>query len=128
MAAHTLPLFDTGAIIWIIVAAIVGLVVSALLLWATSKIFKTKDSSLKTAFVIALIVHVVFMALDFVPYVGRILSILAFLLLGYFLIQKKYSVPGKKSVGMIAVWLVFNFVAGGIIGALFLVLLVLQLV
>jgi len=110
------------AIVVAIIFAILGILVSALLLWLTTKMFKTRDTSFKTAFVIAVITGVASYLIYFIPFVGFILSIAVSIGLGIALIIKKYGVRPGLAIAIWVVWAVLSFIAAGIIGAIFAVL------
>jgi len=110
------------AVVVAIIFAIVGILASALLLWVTTKMFKTKDSSFKTAFVIAVTVGVVSYLLYFIPFVGFFLSLAVSIALGIALIMKRYKVRFGLGIAIWLVWAIFSFIAAGIIGAIFAVI------
>ena len=116
--------FLTGglALVVSIVFAILGILASALLLWLTTKMFKTKDTSFKTAFAIAVITGVASYLIYFIPFVGFILSIAVSIGLGLALIIKKYGVRPGLAIAIWVVWAVLSFIAAGIIGAIFAVI------
>ncbi len=105
-----------------LIFAIIGIVVSSILLFITAKIFKLKGS-FSTAFMIALIVGIVSYAasfiLGFLPIVGGFLAPLISLVLSVYLgitqIKSKYHLDTGKAVLVWLVWFVMSFVLMAVI-------------
>jgi len=101
-----------------IVMAVVGIVVGALLLWLTAKIFKLSDKSFKTPLTIAAIAGVVGFVLGLIPFINMI-GWLAVIVLSIWLIKTKYRVDWGRAVLVWLVYFVLSLVAMFIIGMLF---------
>ena len=97
--------------------------ISALVLMISTKLFKLKDSSYKTAILIALILGVanaiVSLIGDFVPsiavYIGLISLVLVSILLAIYLVKSKYNLEWGKAILVWLVWLVINLIVAFIV-------------
>jgi len=104
-----------------ITSSIVMIPVSALFLWLTTKIFKTKDTSFTSALIVAAILggaNLVFSFFTSIPFVGWLFSILSFFVmicLSIFLVKWKYSIDWGKAI---LIWLVWFVLAGFVLGIL----------
>lgn len=114
-----------------LVFAIVGIVISSLLLWVTTKLlakpFGVKDTGFKTAFIVALIIgvvnYVIGLVLGFVPVIGAFVAgaagLIVGILLGYYLIKRNYSLNTGHAIVVLIVWFVMSWIATAILGAIF---------
>ena len=106
-----------------LVMTIIGILLGALFLWISAKIFKLRDKSFKTPLIIAAIVGVVGFILGIIPIVNMFGWIVA-IALAIWLIKTKYSVDWVKAILVWLVYFVLSIVAGMIvafvIGGLFL--------
>ncbi|MBI4144631.1 hypothetical protein HY493_00300 [Candidatus Woesearchaeota archaeon] len=114
-----------------LVFAVVGIVVSSLLLWVTTKLlaktFGIKDTGFKTAFVVALILgivnYVIGLVLGFVPIIGAFVAgavgLIVGILLGYYLVKKHYALNTGHAIVVLVVWFVLSWIATAILGAIF---------
>jgi hypothetical protein len=101
-----------------IVLAVVGIIVGALLLWLTAKIFKLSDKSFKTPLTIAAIAGVVGFVLGLIPFVNLV-GWLAVIILTIWLIKTKYRVDWGRAVLAWLVYFVMSLVVMFILGMLF---------
>lgn len=102
---------------------------SGILLWITTKLFKTKNSGFGTALMISFIVWIVIFLIDFVigkiPLIGLfagVFGLLVGIILGILLIKHKYQLETGRAFLVWLVWLIFSFI---IIGLLLLLIAVL---
>ncbi|MBI4150962.1 hypothetical protein HY492_02440 [Candidatus Woesearchaeota archaeon] len=114
-----------------LIFAVIGILISSVLLWITAKLFKLKGG-FSVAFMIALIVGVVsFLAqwiLGLIPFIGAFLGPLVSLVLAIWLgitqIKGKYKVDTGKAVLVWLVWFIMSVVLGMIVGFMMAFLLV----
>lgn len=107
-----------------VIIGIVMIFINALLLMISTKIFKLKDTSYKTALKITAILGIVSIILSvigvYVPLgaaisMGAISFIIVSVLLAMWLIKKNYSLDWSKAALVWLVWLVLSIVVGIII-------------
>ncbi len=109
-----------------IVIAIIMIPLNALLLMISTKIFKIKDSSYKTAIMVTLILGIVSIVLQvigyFLPAVGKIIFWLSMaivsIILALWLIKSKYNLDWGKSALVWLVWFVLSIVVGIILAVI----------
>jgi hypothetical protein len=99
--------------------AIVGIVVGALLLWLTAKIFKLSDKSFMTPLIIAAIAGAVGFVLGLIPFINRV-SWLVVIILAIWLIRSRYGLGWGKSILVWLVYFVLSLVVMFVIGMIFL--------
>jgi hypothetical protein len=102
-----------------VASVVIGIVLNALFLWLSAKIFKLRDKTFTTPLVIALIAGVVGFVLGFLPVIRGIISLLVTIVLTVWLVKTKYRVDWGKAILVWLVAFVFGVVAGIIIAALF---------
>ena len=113
-----------------IVFTLISVLVSAVLLWITAKLFKLKGGFV-AAFIVALVVGVVNWTVGFVfgflpvigVWVGGIVSFVANILVGILMIKNQYKVETAKGVLVWLVWFVMSFLLIGILAGLFALIL-----
>ncbi|HSU72450.1 MAG TPA: hypothetical protein VLJ21_01215 [Candidatus Binatia bacterium] len=104
---------------------------SGILLWLTSKLFKTKHSGFGTALLIAFIIGIVHLAistvLGFIPiinwFAGFIAAIVG-IILGILLVKTKYELDGGKAFLLWLVWMILTSIIVGVLFAIFAVFLI----
>lgn len=109
-----------------IVVALIMIPLNALLLMVSTKIFKLKDSSYKTAIKVTLILGIVSIVLSiigyFLPTIGQIIywisMIIVSIVLALWLIKKNYSVGWGKSALVWLIWFILSLIVGFIIAAI----------
>ncbi len=86
-----------------VVLTLVGIVLGAVFLWLSARIFKLHDKSFMTPLTIAAIVGVVGYILGLIPFVNMVGGLVT-IVLGVWLIKDKYRLHWGKAV---LVWLVY---------------------
>src|SRR6056297_3031251 len=98
---------------------IVTIPFSALLLMASTRIFKLKEKSYKTAIKVIVIIGVLGFAftwffqkflVDWFMYLESVKFIVLYILLTLLLIKKFYAISIKKTFAVWVVWLIFHFI------------------
>lgn len=97
-------------------------VISALILMLTAKIFKLNDLTFKTPIKITLILYSISLAIGFIgmafPVASAILSILPLVMmvaLGIYLIRRFYNLGYEKAILVWLVWFILSIVTGFIL-------------
>ncbi|MBW2993561.1 hypothetical protein KY317_03240 [Candidatus Woesearchaeota archaeon] len=106
-----------------IITTVIMIIVGALLLMVSAKIFKLKDQSFKTALKVVLIIYVINFVLGLIGIISlgtalimSVLSFLVLIILGIYLIKKYYNLDLGKAVLVWIVWFILSLIAGFIIG------------
>jgi len=120
---------DTGisSLITSLILLAIMIPLNGLLLMISTKIFKLKDKSYKTAIMVTLILGVVSAVLQiigyFLPSVGQIIYWLSMaivsIILALWLIKTKYKLDWSKAALVWLVWFLLSLAAGFIIGMIF---------
>ncbi|MBS3128455.1 hypothetical protein J4410_04890 [Candidatus Woesearchaeota archaeon] len=113
--------FDTALfvnIIGIIIPMIILIPLSALLLMASTRMFKTKDqrysSAIKTTAWIYLVYIILGIILSFIPqvldylFLVDVLRFIALALFAWFLVKKRYELEQAESIKVFVVWYAFD--------------------
>ncbi|MBI2130112.1 hypothetical protein HYU07_07855 [Candidatus Woesearchaeota archaeon] len=106
-----------------VISTIIMVPISALLLMLSTKIFKLKDTSYGTAFMVALIVGIVGLIFSIIGSVSialamimAIVSFIVSIILGLWLINAKYKIDWSKTALVWLIWFVLSIIAAFIIG------------
>ena len=115
----------------LIITTIVMVIVSALLLMLSAKIFKLKDQSYMTALKVVLILYVINFVFSLIGILSlpaalimSILSFIVLIVLGIYLIKKFYKLDWGKSALLWLVWFILSLIAGFIVGLILAAILV----
>jgi len=101
-----------------IVLLLVSIVIGALFLWLSAKIYKLHNKSFTTPLLISAIVSVVSYVLGFIPLLNYIVLPLT-IVLGVWLIKDKYRVDWGKAVLVWLVYFALSFIATLFISTIF---------
>lgn len=106
-----------------VITTVIMVIIGALLLMLSAKIFKLKDQSFKTAIKVVLILYVITFVLGLIGILSLrtalIMSVLNFVVLialGIYLIKKFYLIDWGKSVLVWLVWFILSLIVGFIVG------------
>ena len=111
--------------------ALVGIVVSGILLWFSTKIFHLKNATFRNALSVAAIVGIInfvlgygLVLIPFVRWFGGVVNFVVTIILGLLLVKRKYKLNGSKTFLVWVVWFLMAFIASAILAALFAALFV----
>lgn len=103
---------------WGLLMAIVGIVLGAVFLWVSAKLFKLRDQSFMTPLTISAIAGAVGFVLGMIPFVNMVSWVLV-IILALWLIKTRYNIAWGKAILVWLVYFVLSLVAMGIIGIVF---------